>query len=365
MYLLRRITSSGRFIPEIDGFRFLAIALVFMYHFNGLYPGQGGRLFTAIAQRGSYGVQLFFAISGFILGLPFAAHYLTGKDPVNLRRYFLRRLTRLEPPYALNILTIFVFALFVSGKLSLAKDSGHFLASLFYVHSAIYGRESLVNTVAWSLEVEVQFYCVAPLLAKVFALRHRRLVLVCVMLAIGGLQAFMPHPPIRLTLSLVWQLQYFLGGFVLADLYLTVWKEMPLKSWHWDIIGLLAFILLFSSTLTRGTATLVLPFFTLLFYSAIFQSRFVGAGFRWWPITSLGGMCYTIYLYHDSIIDVLARHIGRHYFVTNFAILSVAVIGFSLVHFLLIEKPCMKADWYKFRSFRANKSIVVKDEVSV
>jgi len=357
MYLLRRITTSGRFIPEIDGFRFLAIASVFVYHLNALYPGQAGRLLTIVAQHGSYGVQLFFTISGFILGLPFAAYYLTSKTPVSLRKYFLRRLTRLEPPYMLNILAVFAFGLFISGKLSFARDSGHLFASLLYLHSAIYGRESFINTVAWSLEVEVQFYCLAPLLAKVFTLRYRRLAILFSMLAIGGVQAFIQHPPARLALSLVWQLQYFLAGFLLADIYLTEWKEKPSKSWYWDIIVALAFVLSFSSTLTRGTSRLVLPFCTLLLYSAIFQSRVMGAVFRWWPITSFGGMCYTIYLYHDSIIDVLSRHIGQHHVIVTFTILSAAVGAFSTVHFLLVEKPCMKPEWYKFQNWRAEHSV--------
>ena len=47
------------------------------------------------------GVELFFIISGFILGLPFAKQYLAGGKQVRLGAYFLRRLTRLEPPYIL------------------------------------------------------------------------------------------------------------------------------------------------------------------------------------------------------------------------------------------------------------------------
>ena len=52
------------------------------------------------------GVELFFAISGFILGIPFASHYLRGVPRVNLRRYFIRRLTRLEPPYIINLMVL-------------------------------------------------------------------------------------------------------------------------------------------------------------------------------------------------------------------------------------------------------------------
>ena len=64
---------------------------------------------------GFRGVELFFVISGFILGLPFAAHYLKGAAPVSLRKYYLRRLTRLEPPYIVALLVLFILAAGIEG----------------------------------------------------------------------------------------------------------------------------------------------------------------------------------------------------------------------------------------------------------
>jgi peptidoglycan/LPS O-acetylase OafA/YrhL len=68
-------------------------------------------------------------ISGFILGLPFAAHYLKGKRAVPLRPYFLRRLTRLEPPYIINLLICFTLLVLVDGA-SVRTLLPHFGASL-------------------------------------------------------------------------------------------------------------------------------------------------------------------------------------------------------------------------------------------
>jgi peptidoglycan/LPS O-acetylase OafA/YrhL len=47
--------------------------------------------------HGGRGVELFFAVSGMVLGLSFARHYLKGDPVPSLGRYFKRRLTRLEP----------------------------------------------------------------------------------------------------------------------------------------------------------------------------------------------------------------------------------------------------------------------------
>src|SRR5882672_10637739 len=105
---LSRETSSGRFIPEMDGLRFAAIGMVVLFHLNGYLIGKSQRYHSSppssdwLAQAalvGFRGVELFFVISGFILGLPFAAQHIEGRPPVGLRKYYVRRLTRLEPPY--------------------------------------------------------------------------------------------------------------------------------------------------------------------------------------------------------------------------------------------------------------------------
>jgi len=90
---LSRETSSGRFIPEMDGLRFAAIGMVVLFHLNGyltvksrlFYPTLPSDWLAQAAYVGFHGVELFFVISGFILGLPFAVHHLKGNPAVCLR----------------------------------------------------------------------------------------------------------------------------------------------------------------------------------------------------------------------------------------------------------------------------------------
>ncbi|MGH9512920.1 MAG: acyltransferase family protein [Terriglobales bacterium] len=75
-----RETSSGRFIPEIDGLRFFAIGMVILFHVNGYLLAKSSLAGYAAAPHtdwlsqtafvGFHGVELFFVISGFILGFP-------------------------------------------------------------------------------------------------------------------------------------------------------------------------------------------------------------------------------------------------------------------------------------------------------
>jgi peptidoglycan/LPS O-acetylase OafA/YrhL len=174
----RRITTSGHWIPEIDGLRLIATAAVVLYHLSAQLLRPGG---VTIAPRyhalamsignGHRGVQLFFLLSGFILALPFAKHHLTGKPRPSLRQYMARRLTRLGPPYIVNLLLAATAFVLIENN-TVRSVLPHLFASLFYLHNLIFLEPSIINPVAWSLEVEVQFCLLAPLLAQLFRIRN-------------------------------------------------------------------------------------------------------------------------------------------------------------------------------------------------
>jgi peptidoglycan/LPS O-acetylase OafA/YrhL len=73
-----------------------------------------------------------------------------------------------------------------------------------------------------------------------------------------------------------------------------------------------------------------------------------------WPvITVIGGMCYTIYLIHFQLLSLVGKYRSPIMLTDNFALnfvpellvfLPVLAI-FTVVYFLLIEKPCMRKDW--------------------
>ena len=121
---LRRITLTTVYLPEIDGLRFIAITAVIFCHLasdlvyrHGLQVQIYSNQLFYVMLHGERGVHLFFAISGFILSLPFARRYLSGNDRPDLWRYFRRRLFRLEPPYLLNVVVISLVTWSVTARL--------------------------------------------------------------------------------------------------------------------------------------------------------------------------------------------------------------------------------------------------------
>ncbi|MGH9819227.1 MAG: acyltransferase family protein, partial [Pyrinomonadaceae bacterium] len=174
--LFRRETVSTEFIPVIDGLRFLAILMVVLYHINAYILEKSSSLVTTpyffnssanIFAFGHQGVQLFFVISGFILAMPFMRQRLgLSEKRVSLGQYYFRRLTRLEPPYVISTLLLFLsLALIVSEKYSLSDLAASLVASLLYVNNIVFpGEFPRINSVTWSLEIEIQFYLIAPLM---------------------------------------------------------------------------------------------------------------------------------------------------------------------------------------------------------
>ena len=201
---LSRTTLSGDFVPQIDGLRFLAIMAVIAFHVGHYVSERSPRPYGATLDRdplyllsttGHVGVQMFFVISGMVVSLPFAKQWLAGGKKVSLKYYFLRRLTRIEPPYVIA-LVFWMLAFGISGKgvAPWPVMLRHFPASLFYVHNAVYGTVSYVLPPAWSLEIEVQFYVIAPLLALVFVIRGaslRRMVILLAVFALAFAQSWL------------------------------------------------------------------------------------------------------------------------------------------------------------------------------
>ncbi|GJM20076.1 MAG: hypothetical protein DHS20C14_22890 [Phycisphaeraceae bacterium] len=365
--LLSRRTSGRRLIPEIDGLRSIAILSVLFFHAAanfGHYTGDitDGTAFDAwllkILSTGEYGVPLFFAISGFILAVPFANKHLHGKQAPSLKKYFLRRITRLEPPY-IFALTIFAAKQIVE-RVVIGHESGalpdiltHYGASCCYLHNAIYGEASSIAVIAWSLEIEVQFYILAPIITWVFAISTpalRRAIIGAAILAFSHF--FGVEKPIH-GLTILNHAPYFLVGLLLADFYLTGLGDNQTKSGMWDLAGFAALAGVFLFKAYDIAPTLITPWLILAGYVAVFRGDLLRRLFRFTPVVIVGGMCYTIYLWHFTVIAAF-----RHPFFAVFdpdptwywrliyiAAASVPALAVSAVLFALIERPTMDPKW--------------------
>jgi len=337
--------------------RFIAVVSVVLLHLyaslshNGAVPSP----FAHSAHNtflGKQGVELFFVISGFILGLPFAKRHISNAVPIKLQDYFLRRVTRLEPPYIVNLFVCLALLL-LGHQPALSDVAPHLLLSAVYLHHLFYNADSIINGVTWSLEVEVQFYGLAPLLSLLFAIRApwmRRAVLTSCVVFSSVLSA--PLAGTRFQASILYYLPFFLAGFVVVDLYLaTATMSADHRNMVWDGCSVVGWPIVWM--LHPKIAHLLLPFLFVLLILAAFRGRVVSRclSSRW--VTDVGGMCYTIYLYHFVLISVCGRltkplHIGSSfmaYFALQMLLILPVVLIVCTILYLLVERPCMDRNW--------------------
>jgi peptidoglycan/LPS O-acetylase OafA/YrhL len=106
----------------------------------------------------------------------------------------------------------------------------HFAAHAVYLHNVIYGSIYspgfvAINHVTWSLEIEIQFYLLAPLLCLVFAIRGgrwpRRAAIVAGIVAGTLVEHFWGSPMLMSTLA--GHIRWFLAGRTLRRLEATAW----------------------------------------------------------------------------------------------------------------------------------------------
>jgi peptidoglycan/LPS O-acetylase OafA/YrhL len=359
---LRRITRDGRWIPEIDSLRFIAIFSVLFAHLHGELMQRSGRIvpvearyagLSYVLRHGVRGVELFFVISGFILGLPFARQWLQQGRVVSLGKYFLRRLTRLEPPYIVSyLIAIALFGVFTRGAGITRHYLEHVGAGIVYLNNLIFGSSNPVNPVTWSLEIEIQFYILAPVFALLFRIRNaafRRWLTVFLIAACGAAQIlYLPYNSLAQR-TILFYAQYFLAGFLLADLYLL---HLKVRSAWWDALAVVGWCVYFGVP-DSAWAHALFPFLLLLLCAAALCSRALRFFFSSPTIAVIGGMCYSIYLLHFLLIAVVFK-VTRYLifpgdylasFLIQVVVTALPVVLLCGLYYKWVERVFMDPDW--------------------
>ncbi len=169
--------SAGRsHIPALDGFRGLAVLLVFFYHAGLVSFASRGpvvELLGKLSRGGWIGVDLFFVLSGFLI----TGILLSTLDaPSYFRNFYVRRTLRIFPLYY-GVLLV----LLVATPIMHFDWQGSFKYYLLYVQNFHFRGTGMVlmSHLAnvridhlWSLAIEEQFYLVWPLMVYLTARRR-------------------------------------------------------------------------------------------------------------------------------------------------------------------------------------------------
>jgi peptidoglycan/LPS O-acetylase OafA/YrhL len=172
-------TSVGRrfYQPELDGVRFYAFLGVFVCHTLPFEAEFYRKLhlplpwvWGATVKAGAAGVDLFFALSAFLItSLLLKERQETGG--ISLKHFYLRRILRIWPLYFLVIAIGVVLSHTVANQsLPWYYVAGYLLFVGNWVH-AVFGRPESIAFPLWTVSIEEQFYLIWPLMVKVLERR--------------------------------------------------------------------------------------------------------------------------------------------------------------------------------------------------
>jgi len=169
--------------PGLDLLRALAIILVVVYHaalFGFKLPGRVDRF-------GWIGVDLFFVLSGYLIGGQLLAS-LARDQRIKLGRFFTRRALRIVPAYFVVLAIYFLLPAWREYP-EMSQPLWKFLLSVQNI--ALHGGTAFSH--ASSLAVEDQFYLALPFLLLFLYRRPRPAIIVPCLIVVGGigLRAFL------------------------------------------------------------------------------------------------------------------------------------------------------------------------------
>jgi peptidoglycan/LPS O-acetylase OafA/YrhL len=320
------LNFKARF-PALDSVRGIAILAVFTYSYGGgavATVSHGPLRFLAeLAAFGWSGVDLFFALSGFLIT---GILYDTQNEVGYYRKFYIRRVLRIFPIYYLLFAVYFALTPLLHCHWSL----GHFSFLVYLGFPAALLWPSLIDVSPyvvlphlWSVSVEEQFYMLWPF--GVSRLRKPQRILVfcaCAMFAALLLRIlFVTLGPSGESWSytfLFCRMDGIALGSALAILFRTGHAQQISQIAPWVFVGGICALL--ALAIVRHTTSETDPFFRTIGFSLIVITSgallSLALNSRGWiaaicstPVLRLfGKYSYAIYLFHRPLTVLLSPH---------------------------------------------------------
>lgn len=230
---------KDQYLSYIDGLRALAVTYVVLFHaFPLVFPG------------GFLGVDIFFVISGFLIGRQIVTEIRSGT--FSFIHFYMRRIRRLFPAlFVVYIATLIVGGLILPpsefSALTLTLRASLLLVSNFHFanRTGYFDEDGSASPLlhTWSLSVEEQFYLVAPIIIY-FVMKHRPswlisiIYLLFLLSIISSLLSFHRNPEkaFFLTHARVWE--------ILLGIYIAMYSPPPRISALRSFVGGAALIVI-------------------------------------------------------------------------------------------------------------------------
>jgi peptidoglycan/LPS O-acetylase OafA/YrhL len=372
------VRDFSKRIPELDGIRGVAILTILLYHglaLEGFYvlPGK----VRALLSFGWSGVDLFFVLSGFLIG----GILLDVREADNYYSvFYIRRAYRILPLYgALCIFSVLVFRAHIGTHNWLFDGNVPWYAYLTFGQNFWMAKLNDISPrqidTTWSLAIEEQFYLTLPFIIRILSRK-------ALPYAIGA--GLVLAPLIRIGLWFALEpshrkiAMYVLAPCRMDPLLWGVLAACAVRSavcWDWLVVneriltlftGMLGLgvVGMAYKRLTLGSFSMIAfgyswlaLFFVCILLLAVTQAPYISGTLKLMPLTELGILAYCLYLFNYPVLGLVYGVTGRTSpQLDGFATVSLTLLSGVLVFMLAraswdyLERPLvMKSHLYKFR----------------
>lgn len=328
-------------LAVLDGLRFAAASAVLVYHFVAVNHHAWGERTSeslpgvqGVTAYGSFGVQLFFVVSGFVILMT-----AWGRD---VRAFVASRAGRLFPAYwASVLLTLALLVLVVPGRRNV--DLPQAAANLTMVQRA-FGIPDL-EAVYWTLWSELRFYVLAGVLVAV-GLTRARVVAFVVLWPVAGAIATQTGSELLATVLVAPDAPLFAGGMALY--LLTRDRRSPVLWLALALDVVLAAAVsgrIQAARIENSTDVVVSPAtwwvaIVLCFAVVAVATLTPLARVSWGWLTALGALTYPLYLVHSSwgrwVIESVHPYLSR---AATLAVAAAVCVLLAWVVHRAVERP--------------------------
>jgi peptidoglycan/LPS O-acetylase OafA/YrhL len=359
------IKKNSSRISELDGIRGIAILLVLLFHFinNPLTHIEAPSFMVSALKQFTYfgwvGVDLFFVLSGFLIGRILMQNK---QSPKYFKTFYIRRVLRIIPVYFLLLILFFLLNAFIGDPAYYTFEKPLpawpyflFIQNIFMGLSGHFGSEGITPT--WSLAIEEQFYLLIPFVVWAFNPKFLPYILISMIVAAPVFRYFSGN----WYQSYTWfhcRMDSLAVGVLSAWFFIRPGFKDRFSEHRSKIYIVLAslFLVILGGEVILGSLgalkhTVFALFFCLLIliplvlpqtmYAALLRNKWLG---------QLGLISYSLYLFHSLINGVFHQVIlnNQSPFLNNtydilVSVLSLTVsILFAGMLYRFLEKPLMQ-----------------------
>jgi peptidoglycan/LPS O-acetylase OafA/YrhL len=317
------VSHQKRHIPTLDGWRAFAVIGVILYHGrSGFFNGDS--VLTKLSAHGFLGVDLFFAISGFLIcGLLLQEYRCDGG--ISLRRFYIRRCFRILPPYYAAIAALCAVSVFGAIHVNYSYLPSCLLFYRNYKPLGMDEQSGFYTAHFWTLAVEEHFYLIWPMLLVAVKPKRAGKVAFLLAMAVFGWRVLEGHfqwlPKILLPANLSMRTDTRIDALLwgcLAAIYFPVIKRYAERirfSQLW--LPVLAILLVAEAVHAPGLTLLRVVLLPALVLSTVIQPEsLLGRVLEWQPLRWIGTISYSLYLWQELFLPEVASekaHGAFHY----------------------------------------------------